>query len=367
MGSTKTYPDIPNPNAPGKRSYYTPAQDPPAGTALSENPPSLFAPLQIRDLRLHSRIMLSPLCQYSADDGHLTAWHMAHLGGIISRGPGLSFVEATSVTAAGRITPQDSGLWQDSQTEPLRQIVEFAHSQGQKIGIQLGHAGRKASTVAPWISGRSTSSAAVDGWPEDVWAPSTEAYSDTFPDPRALSLEDIEELKKAWAAAVKRALTAGVDTIMVHGAHGYLFHEFMSPESNKRTDKYGGSWENRTRLLFEVIDLTRSLIPKGMPLFVRISATDWMEEEPASWRVRDSIELAKQLIGRIDVLDVSSGGLSRRQNITQAEPTDKAGTDGKAYQAVRSAPFINWLHSKQMLTLNFWVAICLADQAGGRR
>ena len=335
MGSIKTFPDLPHPTAPGKRGYYTPTQDPGAGTALSPNPPTLFTPLRIRDLVLQNRVMLSPLCQYSAEDGHHTAWHFAHLGGIISRGPGLSFVEATSVTAEGRITPQDSGLWKDSQIGPLKEVVDFAHSQGQKIGIQLGHAGRKASTVAPWISGRETSSAAVDGWPDAVWAPSAEAYSDSFPDPRALSLQDIEALKEAWAAAVKRALAAGFDVIEVHCAHGYLLHEFLSPESNRRTDQYGGSFENRVRLPLEIVELTRGLIPAGMPLFVRISATDARGEDNAqSWRVQDSVELAKRLVGQVDLLDVSQAGLSRDQKIGQAEPADKAAGGGKAYQAV---------------------------------
>ena len=260
----------------------------------------------------------------------------AHLGGIISRGPALSWVEASAVTAAGRITPQDSGMWMDSQIGPLRKIVDFAHSQGQKIGIQLGHAGRKASTVAPWISGHDASSDAVGGWTADVRAPSARAYSETFPDPQALSLEGIEEIKAAFGAAVERALAAGVDAIEIHSAHGYLLHEFLSPEANRRTDRYGGAFENRVRLTVEVCELARRRMPAGMPLFCRISATDWLEEAQGerSWRVQDSIELAKRLVGIIDVLDVSTGGLAPQQHITKAEPQEYS-AGGIAYQAVR--------------------------------
>ena len=264
---------------------------------------------------------------------------MAHLGGIISRGPGLAFVEATSVTANGRITPQDSGIWKDSQIEPLARVVEFAHSQGQKIGIQLAHAGRKASTVAPWISGADASSKNVGGWPDDVWAPSAEAYSERLPEPHAFSLAEIETFKEAWAAGVKRALKAGFDVIEIHNAHGYLLSEFLSPAANKRTDKYGGSFENRIRLTLEVVELTRSLIPDTMPLFIRISATDWLEEQKdmESWKIEDSCELAKRLVGKVDLIDVSSGGVSPKQNIHAAGPVNFS-AGGKAYQAVSTGP-----------------------------
>ena len=262
-------------------------------------------------------------------------WHYAHLGGIISRGPGLSFIEATSVTAEGRITPQDSGLWLDSQTEALQPIVEFAHSQGQKIGIQLGHAGRKASAVAPWISGSNASSEAVGGWPDNVYAPSAIAYSDRMCDPIAMTLQDIEDFKKAWAAAVRRALKAGFDVVEIHGAHGYFIHSFHSPVSNHRTDQYGGSFENRIRLTLELVELTRSLIPEGMPLFLRISATDWLEEQKdlESWTIEQSIELSKRVIGKVDLIDVSSGGVSPKQHIFPIG-SDKETSGGKAYQAV---------------------------------
>lgn len=265
---------------------------------------------------------LSPLCQYSAEDGHYTMWHITHMGGIIQRGPGLATVEATAVLPNGRITPSDNGLWKDSQIENLAKVTEFAHSQGQKIMIQLGHAGRKASTVAPWISGQATATEDIGGWPDNVWGPSAVRYTDTFPQPKEMTLAQIEEFKEAFVAAVKRAVKAGFDAIEIHNAHGYLLHEFISGVSNKRTDKYGGSFENRTRLTLEVVDLVRQTIPKDMPLFLRISATDWLEEHPdaelreSSWKVEDTVRLAKILAERgVDVLDVSSSGNHPEQHI----------------------------------------------------
>ncbi|KAJ5598726.1 hypothetical protein N7537_008810 [Penicillium hordei] len=318
-------------------SYFTPKQDPPAGTAVSPAPndpnvPKLFAPLKIRGLELHNRILLSPLCQYSAADGHLTDWHFAHLGGIISRGPGLSFVEATAVISNGRITPEDSGLWKDSQIEPLKRIVEFAHSQGQLIGIQLAHAGRKASTVAPWLSMARGPGASLKstngfenegftprhGWPDDVAAPSAIAYKDKNIIPREMSHSEIQSFIMSWGEAVKRAVRAGFDAIEIHGAHGYLIHEFLSPVSNKRTDEYGGSFQNRIRLALQLVDVSRQNMPEKMPLFFRVSSTDWLEHlvnEP-SWDVTSTIQLAEVLASRgVDVLDVSSGGNDPRQKI----------------------------------------------------
>ena len=264
------------------------------------------------------------LQQYSADNGHLTDWHLTHLGGITQRGPGLTFVEATAVQPEGRITPEDSGLWQDSQIEPLRRIVEFAHSQSQKIAIQLGHAGRKASTVAPWLSKGDTATKEVNGWPDNVYAPSAVSFSEAFPDPKAMTEQDIVEYKKAFVAAVKRAIKAGFDVIEIHNAHGYLLHEFLSPVSNKRTDKYGGSWENRVRLTLEVVEEVRAVIPKDMPLFLRISATDWLDtqkdEFPESWTQADTAKLAPLLAERgVDLLDVSTGGNHPSQKIITGE------------------------------------------------
>ncbi|KAF6240046.1 hypothetical protein HO173_001656 [Letharia columbiana] len=304
-------------------SYYTPAQQPPAGTASDpqpdgSHPPKLFQPLKLRGVTLQNRIMLSPLCQYSAENGHHTAWHFTHLGGIIQRGPGLAMVESTSVTAEGRITPEDSGLWLDSQMELLKKIVEFAHSQGQNIGIQLGHAGRKASTVAPWLSSGAVATKEVNGWPDDCYAPSAIPYSEKLPFPKEMTIDDIEDVKKAFVASVKRAVACGFDVIEIHNAHGYLLHSFVSPASNKRTDSYGGSFENRTRLTREIVELTRANIPKEMPLFLRISATDWLEEEKdmEGWTVEDTVKLAGIVADMgVDLLDVSSGGNHPRQKV----------------------------------------------------
>jgi 2,4-dienoyl-CoA reductase-like NADH-dependent reductase (Old Yellow Enzyme family) len=241
------------------------------------------------------------------------------MGGIIQRGPGLATVEATSVTAEGRITPEDVGIWKDEQIEPLRKIVEFAHSQNQMIMIQLGHAGRKASTVAPWLSAGDTATKELGGWPGNVLAPSAIPYSDQFPKPRAMTKDDICDFKAAYITAVKRALKAGFDAIEIHNAHGYLLHEFLSPVTNQRTDEYGGKFQNRIRLTVELVDLVREVIPEEMPLFLRISATDWLEEtelKDQSWRVEDTVRLAKILAGRgVDVLDVSSGGNHPSQHI----------------------------------------------------
>lgn len=242
---------------------------------------------------------------------------MAHLGGIIQRGPGLAIVEAAGVVPEGRITPQDCGIWKDSQIEPFKKIVEFAHSQNQKIAIQLAHAGRKASTVAPWLSAGDVATKDNGGWPDNVYAPSAIAYNDHHCKPKAMTLEDIESYKKAFKAACERAVKAGFDVIEIHNAHGYLLHEFLSPASNHRTDQYGGSFENRTRLTLEIVDIARSTIPKDMPLFLRISADDWLKEAGIEgWTVDDTVKLAPLLAEKgVDLLDVSSGGLHEKQHI----------------------------------------------------
>ncbi|KAI1456928.1 FMN-linked oxidoreductase [Annulohypoxylon moriforme] len=306
------------PNAP----FYTPVQDPPAGTALDQaTAPTLFKPLKIRGVELQNRFVVSPMCQYSADDGHATDWHFAHLSQFILRGTALTIVEATAVTPNGRISPEDLGLWKDSQIAGLRRIVDFAHSQGQKIGIQLAHAGRKASTLAPWLmpegSSRAVATAESGGWPDNVWAPSTIKFSEGHAEPKAMTVEDIKTLVQAFKDAAKRAIAAGFDVIEIHGAHGYLITEFLSPISNKRTDQYGGSFENRTRLLFEVIEAVRGVIPESTALFLRISATEWMEwaGEP-SWTMEQSFQLAKLLpVAGIDLLDVSSAGNNATQRL----------------------------------------------------
>ncbi|TFK48945.1 FMN-linked oxidoreductase [Heliocybe sulcata] len=314
--------NIYNAPAPGI-SYFTPAQIPASGSldAEEKQKPILFTPIKIRGLEFQNRIFLSPLCQYSAEDGHMTAWHMAHLGGIFTRGPSLSIIEATAVLPEGRITPEDVGLWKDSQIEPMRKIVEFAHSQNQKIGIQLAHAGRKASTLAPWLHGGIVATEAQNGWPEDVWAPSAIPFDELFPKPKELTLEGIQRIKAAFVQAAKRALKAGFDVIEIHSAHGYLLSSFLSPQSNKRTDEYGGSFENRIRLLVEIADAIRAVIPPTMPLFVRVSASEWLEEvfpNEESWSSESTVKLAGILAEHgVDFLDVSSGGNNSKQKITK--------------------------------------------------
>ncbi|OLN87158.1 putative NADPH dehydrogenase C23G7.10c 2 [Colletotrichum chlorophyti] len=303
-------------------SYYTPAQNPVPGTAISTTNaaiPKLFTPLTIRGLTFQNRIFLAPLCQYSAKDGYATDWHLTHLGGIIQRGPGLAIMESTAVQREGRITPQDLGLWEDGQIEPLKRITEFAHSQGQKIGIQLSHAGRKSSTVAPFLHMNATSSPEVGGWPDEVYAPSALRFNDAYPQPKAMTLEHMRVFKTAFVDAARRAVKAGFDVIEIHAAHGYLIHQFLSPISNQRTDEYGGSWENRVRLVLEITEMVRAAIPSNMPLFVRISATDWLDtmkdDFPESWTVADSCKLAPILADLgVDFLDVSSGGIHPLQS-----------------------------------------------------
>lgn len=304
-------------------SYYTPVQDPPAGTQV-EGSTKLFTPLTIRGVTVPNRLFLAPLCQYSAKDGYANDWHLTHIGGIIQRGPGLSIMEATAVQKVGRITPQDLGLWEDGQIEPLRRITEFAHGQNQKIAIQLAHAGRKASAVAPWLSLNAMAAKEVGGWPGEIVAPSAipqEEGVNTVP--KALTRDDIESLKEDFAKAAERVVRANFDAIEIHAAHGYLLHQFLSPVSNHRTDEYGGSFENRTRLLLEVCDAIRAKVPASMPLLVRISATDWFEfndsskkEFPESWTISQSVQLAPLLADHgVDLVDVSSGGIHAKSAI----------------------------------------------------
>ncbi|KZT63188.1 FMN-linked oxidoreductase [Daedalea quercina L-15889] len=311
-------------------SYFTPLQDPPVGTAFDpqsdgEPIPKLFQPIKIRGLKLQNRIMLSPMVQISGDNGKVTPWHMAHIAGILTFGPGLTFIEGAGVLPEGRVMPQDLGLWDDTQIEPLRQLVEYAHSQGQKIGIQLNHSGRKGSTVALC---HAISTRAVGGWPDEIVAPSAIPYKEGEPVPRALDEAGIRRVVRGFVDAARRAIKAGVGVLEIHGAHGYLLYQFLSPVTNKRTDRYGGSFENRIRLPVEVVDAVRAIMPQDMPLFFRVSATDWLEKvapnEP-SWCSEDTIRLAEVLTNHgVDVYDVSSAGLDARQQIEFAEPAYQA-------------------------------------------
>ncbi len=250
------------------------------------------------------------MCQYSSEDGFATDWHLVHLGSRAVGGAALVIMEATAVTPEGRISPQDQGIWKDEHIAKLRQIGEFVHAQGARIGVQLAHAGRKASMSRPWDLPSHTVPASEGGWPEDVVAPSAIAFSKEYPTPKALDKAGIQRITQAFVAAAKRADAAGFDVVELHAAHGYLLHEFFSPLSNRRTDEYGGSFENRTRLLLEVTDAVRAVWHK--PLFVRISATDWTE---GGWTIDDSVALAKLLKAHgVDLIDVSSGG-----NVASAE------------------------------------------------
>lgn len=255
-------------------------------------------------------------------------------------------IEATAVQANGRITPEDSGIWLDAHIDTLKKHVDFAHSQNAHIGIQLAHAGRKASTVAPWLSSGATATEDVGGWPDDVVGPSDEAFSEHYPKPRAMSLAEIARFKHDFLLGVRRALRAGFDVIELHYAHGYLVSSFLSPAVNKRTDQYGGSFENRTRLALELVEATRKIIPKGMPLFVRISATDWLDTNPdwggrPSWTIDDSVKLAKLFAeSGVDVLDISSGGNHALQKV-KGGPGYQAPFAKKIKAAVQSSMLVS--------------------------
>ena len=266
--------------------------------------PGLFDPLKIRDVTFANRVFVSPMCQYSSENGYANDWHFVHLGSRAVGGAGLILTEATAVLPEGRISPQDLGIWEDGHIEMLGKIVRFIHDQGSVAGMQLAHAGRKASTSRPW-EWHDAVPESEGGWTKVV-APSALKFSDTYPMPRALTRDGIQEVVAAFAAAARRACLAGFRVIEIHAAHGYLIHEFLSPLSNQRDDDYGGSFENRTRLCREVVAAVRSAWPKELPLFLRISATDWTER---GWNINDSVKFAGELkqMG-IDLMDCSSGG-----------------------------------------------------------
>ena len=270
----------------------------------------LFDPLPIRGVTLQNRIAVSPMCQYSSQDGFASDWHLVHLGSRAVGGASLVFTEATAVTPEGRISPEDLGIWKDDHVAFLSRIVDFLKSQGTVPGMQIAHAGRKGSTQRPWV-GSSKVSIEDGGWVPV--APSAVAYSDHYPMPRALSKPEIHEIVNAFAAAAGRALEAGFQVLEIHAAHGYLAHEFFSPLSNFRDDEYGGSFENRTRIGREIVAAVRKVWPDNLPLFIRISATDWKE---GGWDLDQAVELAKQLkpLG-VDLVDCSSAGLVADQKI----------------------------------------------------
>lgn len=264
---------------------------------------NLFKPLRINGIELTNRTWVSPMCQYSAKDGFISEWHRVHLGAFATGGAGLVFVEASGVTPEGRISPSCPGLWSDEHVERFRPIVDFAHSMDTHIGIQLAHAGRKGSTREPW-NGTGSVSPDAGGW--ETLAPSATPFG-TYATPRAMTHDEITAHIEAFVMAAKRVVAVGFDVVEIHAAHGYLLHQFLSPLSNLRDDEYGGDLVGRTRFLREVVAAVRVAIPASMPLFVRVSATDWVD---GGWDLVQTIELAKTLkeLG-VDLIDVSSGGL----------------------------------------------------------
>ena len=271
--------------------------------------PHLFDGLTLRDVAISNRIAVSPMCEYSSQDGFPTDWHLVHLGSRAVGGAGLVFTEATAVLPEGRISPQDLGIWSEDHVEPLARLARFIHGQGSVAGIQLAHSGRKGSTYRPW-DGAGAVPEAQGGW--SVAGPSELPFADNYPLPQALTEEGIRAITSAFRAAARRAGEAGFRVVEIHSAHGYLLHEFLSPLSNQRHDQYGGSFENRTRLVREVVATVRQVWPEHYPLFLRISSTDWIE---GGWDIDQSVALARQVrpLG-VDLIDCSSGG-----NAAQAE------------------------------------------------
>ena len=271
---------------------------------------TLFDPFTLRGVTFQNRVWVSPMCQYSATDGFVGAWHSAHLGAFATGAPGLIMVEATGVVPEGRISIGCPTIEDDAHAKAFAPMIDFAHSQGVKMGIQLAHAGRKASTMRPWDTTR-MAEIGEGGWQA---VSSTDKAFEGYPAPRALTVAEIAQLVKEFADAARRAVAVGFDVVEIHAAHGYLLHQFYSPVSNDRTDEYGGSFENRIRFLMEVTAAVRSAIGDQVALFVRISATDWVDE---GWNLIDSIELAGKLkAAGVDLIDVSSGGAVHNAPIT---------------------------------------------------
>lgn len=273
----------------------------------------LFTAFKLRSVDFRNRIGVSPMCQYSSQDGFANDWHLVHLGERAQGGAGLILAEASAVTPEGRISPEDLGIWKDEHIDMLGRIARFLHTQGARAGIQIAHAGRKASTLSPF-AGHGVVLPEKGGW-EPV-APSAIPFADDHAMPRALDRTGIQSVIEAFRMAARRANRAGFDVVEIHAAHGYLLHEFLSPLANRRTDEYGGSLENRMRLVLEVAAAVRAEWPAHLPLFVRISATDWAE---GGWNADDSVALARLLRERgVDLIDVSSGGLAAHAQVPVA-------------------------------------------------
>jgi 2,4-dienoyl-CoA reductase-like NADH-dependent reductase (Old Yellow Enzyme family) len=285
----------------------------PAGTDHDREVPEtdLLSPLTVRGITLCNRVVMSPMCQYVAAEGLASDWHLVHLGSRAVGGVALVMVEATAVTPDGRISPGDMGIWGEQHVAPLARIARFVHSQGAVAGIQLAHAGRKASCEPPWKGGARLTTPEAGGW--TVVGPSAIPFNEGDPPPVPLDEAGLDGIVAAFEAAAQRALAAGFGVIEIHAAHGYLLHEFLSPLSNRRTDRYGGSLENRMRLPLRVAERLRQRVPEDRPLFVRISATDWAD---GGWDVEQSVVLARHLneLG-VDLIDVSSGALVPKARI----------------------------------------------------
>ena len=271
---------------------------------MDKENPKLFQPLKIRDVTIKNRIAVSPMCMYSTENGFSNHWHLVHIGSRAVGGAGLVIMESTAVSPEGRISPGDLGLWKTEHIQGLRDIVDFGTAQGAVMGIQLGHAGRKASTSSPWTGGKYLHPQEA-GW--QTIAPSPIPFHPNNPAPQKMNLDDIGKVVMDFQRAAKRALEAGFEVVEIHAAHGYLLHQFLSPLSNQRTDEYGGSFENRIRFVLEVTEAVRAVWPENLPLLIRISATDWAE---GGWNPDESVQLVKILKEKgVDLIDCSTGGL----------------------------------------------------------
>ena len=286
---------------------------------------SLFSPLKLRAVEFKNRIGVSPMCEYSAKDGHPQTWHLVHLGSRAVGGAAVVIAEATGVQEIGRISPQDTGIYLDAHVDSWRPIAKFIKEHGAAPGIQLAHAGRKASTAVPWRGGKGLSPA-EGGW--IPVAPSAVKFDQGYIEPKELSIGEIDQVVTDFAKAAQRALDAGFQVIEIHAAHGYLLHEFYSPLSNFRKDEYGGSFDNRVRLVLRVAEALREVVPDNLPLFIRISATDWTE---GGWDIKQSVELCRKLkaLG-VDLVDASSGG-----NVAAAKIPVGAGYQVPFAEAIR--------------------------------
>ncbi|GAA5874982.1 hypothetical protein JCM8547_002141 [Rhodosporidiobolus lusitaniae] len=343
-------------------SHPFPLTHPPPGTALpaehfpqNEHLPLLFTPLKIRSLELKNRIVVSPMCQYSASStgaeaGCVNTWHTSHYLQLATRGASLVFFEATAVSPEGRLSPQDLGLWNDTQRDKLKELVGTMQAAGAKVGVQIGHAGRKSSTLPPWMAtspdaSKVATNADYAGWEDEVVAPSAIPYHEaTYPHPKEMTSEEIEGVKQAFVDAARRADEAGADVLELHAAHGYLVHNFLSPLSNQRKDKYGGSLEDRLRHPLELISLVRAAWPDHKPLFMRISGTEWHPAgekhektgEWISWGIEQSKFLVREAVKfGVDLIDVSSGG----------NASDQAIKTGPLYQVPLASAIRESLHA----------------------